>query len=114
MATYTETFHVAATSQKITKVRLVVMANLAKSAVNYWTVAIQRRVADAEIGDAVCESFSTATRDLTAGEAETMYDSDTGFEMFADERLTVTWTSTGSPTVPTKPYLLIDRQRIAR
>ncbi len=116
MATFYRELYKSQGTTVVLKAEIVVGADFAKSAANYWTLTLTRIPTDEDynLGETVGTALSTATRDLTAGVAEILYDDATGFVLQDGERLVFKRASTGTPAALTDAKVVIDRQRLVR
>lgn len=114
MATRYRLLYTARGSEKLVKVELVTGAEMTVHASNYFTFTVRRRTTSMTYGELVGETYSTATRTVSAGEPVPLYDDPRGIMLLDGEALWATIVSTGSPTTPDNATIRLHIQRIVR
>lgn len=116
MSAYDRTVHKARGSERVTKILLSVGAAHAASGTDYHVITATLVPVGEEIdlGATIGEALSTATRALTAGDQETLYDDEDGTLLTDGDRIVVKRSKTGNPAALVDAKIAVERQRIVR
>lgn len=118
MATTTYFHSRAYGDERLVRAAFQCAAAFAKSASDFWTVTLRLRrykpSGELQSYGGTVGTFSTETRNVTAGEEHALYENEQGLPMRDGEELWVTLASTGSPAVLSGPSVTTDSQPITR